>query len=167
MIARETFATINPRMGGIDTFKLRQRRGQIPLLDDRQRRGRGFFLVEAYLTTLVEEFRNCFGDLSLTFAAELVQGAVEPLREKWPEVVLDCRMREGDVLIGRIVRPDQPAEVFVGTSMEVSRANMTPCGEIVSVIAISASRAFDVFEIRCRRAGVDLPADFDLWAEVS
>lgn len=167
MIDRETFATINRTMGGVDTFKLRQRRGQIPLLDQEQRRGRGFFLIEAYLTTLVEEFRIGFDGPSLSLAAAIVGDAIPGLKEKWSDIVHASNPDCGDILVGRAVIPGGQQIPFVGLLSELCDTHSLSGEGLVSVVALSASRAFAVFDARCIRAGIELPEDYNLWAEVS
>lgn len=174
MIDRQTFVDLNRHMGGIEAFKLRQRRGQIPLLDHDQRRGRGFYLVEAYLSLLVDEFHSAFAGMSLTLASNIVSDAIPGLRERWADIADAAHPGRGGIMIGRAMLPMQKPVPFVASPLEATDtiAAATVFGDgtaddLVSIVSVSASRTLAVFVARCHRAGVELPADGNLWAEVA
>lgn len=165
MISRDTFANLT-KMGSIETFKLRQKRGLIPILDETERRGRGggFYLVEAWLTIIVNSLHDDGRGMALQPAAETVQAAIPGLRQKFRQIEDASHPGRGDVLVGRVVIPGGEAVPIVGTPYELCEAQVWTGEGIVSASVVSASRSLAVFRRRCDINKIETPDD--PWAEV-
>jgi hypothetical protein len=166
MLSRDEFCKLLKLSS--DDLKNRNRRGQLPFLDQHRPRGE-YSPYEALLVLLTEDLADSPIRSNLTAAANSVGFAAQYLVHKLDavgETSLD--LREGrdtnEIFVSIVWLPFGGAdrECYIGTFREISDAILAAGRPIIREVKLNASRAASQLRARASRANIDIS---DLWGE--